>query len=311
MKLSTRFAAVACACALLALGACLPSKAPIAKLATTPAKLTLAWPASTAIEIALTPTAPLPTGVETPIVFVHLLDEPGSVVRTFDHELRGTWREGREIRYEQRIFQSALAAPLPAGTYLLSIGLHDPRLGRFALATSGEEIAKQEYQIAAVEVPPTSAAGPEARFSGEWLPPEPAKDRQVVASRPLRGGLGESGGALRGTIGFGPLAGPGTIHLGLQAPGVGGAGARLEIADGGGQPKVKVSSSCGAQQSEVSGTGRFELELAVPAGGPPTSCEIVVEPNFFVKRGDRGDNISVRLDELSYGAATGDDGRAP
>ncbi len=290
--------ALVLAVAALALGACKASKAPIARLETTPPALRLAWPESTEIEIAIAPTAELPEGVERPIVFVHLLDRPGSVVRTFDHELRAAWKPGREIRYRLRIFQSALAPPLPPGRYLLSIGLYDPELGRFALDTRGRESAKQEYQIATVEIPPTSAGGVEARFSGDWLAPEPTAERQVVASRKLRGGGS-------GTIAFGPLAGAGTIHLGLVVPGASGAGTRLEMNDSTGGPKVKVSTSCGGQQTEVSGTGRFDLEVALPDGGAALSCELVIEPNFVVTWNDRTETISIRLEELSFSAGAG------
>lgn len=293
-----RIPVLALAVGALAFGGCKASKAPVARLETTPTELRLAWPESREIEIAIVPTGDLPAGVDRPIVFVHLLDEPGSVVRTFDHELRGAWKPGKEIRYRQRIFQSALASPLPPGRYLLSIGLYDQALGRFALESRGVEVAKQEYQVATVEVPATSASGPEARFSGAWLAPEATADRQVVASRKLRGGG-------PGTIGFGPLAGPGTIHLGLVVPGASGTGTHLEVADGGVGPKVKVSSSCGGQQSEVSGSGRFELEVDVPATSPPASCELVVEPNFVVTLSDSRETVSVRLDELSFSAGTG------
>ena len=283
-----------------ALVACRPSKSPIAALDVSTREIHLAWPQSTEIELGLVPSAPLPKGVDHPILFVHLLDEPGSVVRTFDHELRGAWKPGAELRDRHRIFQSALAAPLPAGHYLLTVGLYDLQLGRFALSTRAPEITQEEYQVATVEVPTTSAAGPEAHFSGDWLAPEPSSDRQVVASRRLRGGA-------PGTIGFGPLAGPGTIFLGLVVPGASGTGSRLELNDGALQPKVKVSSSCGGQQSEVTGTGRFDFELQVPAAAPPASCEVVIEPNFVISLGDRAETISIRLEELSYRPGAGGD----
>ncbi|MGH7336226.1 MAG: hypothetical protein ACREI7_01490, partial [Myxococcota bacterium] len=152
--------------ALLAAGGCQPARSPIARLEVAPAELELAWPRFVELEVELEPIAPLPPGVDRPILFVHLLDEPGSVVRTFDHELPGEWKTGSRVRYEHRIYQSALASPLPAGRYLLSVGLYDPEVGRFALESAGLEIAKLEYQVATVDVPATVAGGPEARFSG-------------------------------------------------------------------------------------------------------------------------------------------------
>jgi hypothetical protein len=300
-RLSPRSAGVALAAVALALPACGPRSEPVAALAASPRSLRLAWPESAEVELALTPRAELPSGVDRPIVFVHLLDEPGSVVRTFDHELPGAWRRGGELRYRLRLFQSALAPPLAAGSYLLSIGLYDPELGRFALATRAEEVAKLEYQIATVEVPPLGPAGPEARFSGEWLAPEAAADRQVVASRRLRGGQA-------GTIRFGPFAGPGTIHVGLVLPRASGDDGRVDLDPGATLPKVRVESSCGGVQSEISGTGRMDVDLAVPAGAAPSTCEIVVAPNFVVRPAGRGEPTSVRLEELSF--AAGDGGEA-
>jgi hypothetical protein len=284
----------ALAVALISSASCKRAKAPLAKLEVRPAQLELAWPRFVELDFELAPIAPLPAGVERPILFVHLLDEPGSVVRTFDHELPGEWKPGSALRYRRRIYQSALASPLPPGRYLLSVGLYDPEAGRFALESVGPEIAKLEYQVATVEVPPTTAAGPEARFSGEWLPPESLEDRQILAARKLRGGA-------PGRIGFGPVSGPGLIHLGIVVPAAS-QGARLEVAGGETQPKVKLSSSCGGEQSEVSGTGRFDLDIVLPAGTTAASCEIVVEPNFVLRIGDRADLTSVRLEELSFRA---------
>jgi hypothetical protein len=94
------------------------------------------------------------------------------------------------------------------------------------------------------------------------------------------------------------------IHLAFVVPGAV-PGTRLEVTGGEAQPKVKLSSSCGGEQSEVSGTGRFDLDLVLPAGTAAASCEIVVEPNFVLKIGDRADTTSVRLEELSFRAGEG------
>ena len=69
---------------------------------------------------------------------------------------------------------------------------------------------------------------------------------------------------------------------------------------------MKVSSSCGGQQTEVTGAGRFDLEIAVPGGAPPATCDLVVEPNFVVSMNDRAETISIRLEELSFAPGAGD-----
>jgi hypothetical protein len=217
--------------------------------------------------------AALPPLAEHPIVFLHLLDEPGSVVRTFDHALPGAWLPGQPVRYRHRLLQSALADPLPAGRYLLSLGLYDRDLGRFALGGAVEEIGRQEYQVATVVVLAPMASDPQARFSADWLAPEPSTDRQIVVSRLLRGGAA-------GTIQFGPLAGPGQIAIGLQLPDPASSGSRLELAAGETQPKVRLSSSCGGPLAEVTGAGSFVVEIELPEGGAPAVCEISVAPNY-------------------------------
>ncbi|MBC6952016.1 hypothetical protein DWB58_29210, partial [candidate division KSB1 bacterium] len=40
---------------------------------------------------------------------------------------------------------------------------------------------------------------------------------------------------------------------------------RLEILDGGPQPKIRIGSTCGGGQPELAGTGRFEVDLDLPA----------------------------------------------
>ena len=57
-------------------------------------------------------------------VMVHLLDEAGTVVRTFDHPFPGDWSVGDVRSYQIEIFQSALAPPLAKGEYRLMVGLY-------------------------------------------------------------------------------------------------------------------------------------------------------------------------------------------
>jgi hypothetical protein len=282
---------------LLTLGAlalaCAGGKTPVAELAAVPETLALGWPELAEVELELTPMAPLPAEAGDPIVFLHLTDESGAVVRTFDHRLPGEWRPGRAQRYRVRVHQSALVEPLPAGPYRLTAGLYDPELGRYALRTRAEEVGRQEYRLVRVSVTPPDREAPQARFSEQWLPPEPGGDRQVLVRRSLRGGA-------VGTIQFGPVSGPGVVQLGLFVPPSTAGDARFELLDEGPQPRVRIASTCGGELAEITGTGRFDVDLAIEGELVQGTCEVTLEPNFQLTRGDRAETTSVRLEMLAW-----------
>lgn len=270
---------------------CAAGRSPVGRLDVSPSAFSLAWPEFVEVRIRLQAERSLPDGGTRPIVFLHLLDEPGSVVRTFDHALPGEWVEGREYDYSVRVLLSALAEPLPAGDYLLSLGLYTPEQGRFALRTDAEEVAKLEYEVAKVAVGPPSVSGPRARFSEGWLPPEAGADRQILARRSLLGGA-------TGTVQFGPLSGPGTLQLRVEIPEEARDRARLELEPGENQAKLRVMSSCGGEQVEVSGAGGFDLDLDVPAA--TEACALSFTPNFQIRWRDRAETTSARLAVLAW-----------
>ncbi len=283
--------------ALLIAGAgCHRASAPVASLTVAPATLQLGFPEFTEIEIRLTPESELPVGVE-PRLFLHLLEEPGVVLRTFDHRLPGGWREGRELVYRHRLYQSALGEPLEPGTYLLSAGLYDESGRRYALRGAGEEVAKLEYAVAEVAVPAPGEGMPAVRFSDLWRPPEPGVDRQILGRRALSGG-----GA--GILQIGPLKGPGEILLRVGFPEAGGG--RLEIAEGGSVPKVHLRSTCGGHEAEISGGG-METLVPVPPTAAPVACDIEFSPNFVVRSGDSPEPRSVTVEIVAWRAGVEDE----
>ena len=279
-------------------GGCKRSAPPVAALEASPNHLMLLWPEFTELQLTFEPLTELPPGGGEPIVFVHLLDEPGSVVRTFDHPLPQPWRVGRKIEDRLRIYQSALAEPLEAGQYLLSVGLYRSGSERFSLRTEGEQVSRYEYRVATVDVRAPSDKMPHARFSDAWLPPQPGADLQVLARRSLRGGVS-------GTIQFGPVDGAGRLLATLEIPHEGGSGARLEMLDGTTLPKVKLSSSCGGGQPEVSGAGRVDVELEIPPAAGARICEVTITPNFQLTSTDKAEATSVVLEELSWERTSG------
>ncbi len=141
-------------------------------------------------------------------------------------------------------------------------------------------------------MPPPGEGDPRARFSESWLPVELGADRQVLGRRTLRGGS-------PGTLQFGPLAGPSTLFLNLELPHRE-AAERVELLEEGAQPKVVLSASCGGAQAEVTGEGTFDVDLELPGGEGPETCEVTVQPNFQVRHPDRAEKTSVRLGVLAW-----------
>ena len=293
----TRRAAALVVLLVAAAAGCRSQTRPVARLESHPAHLRLGYPEFAEVEIAFAPVAALPQGASAPIVFLHLIEAPDTVLRTFDHPLPGHWQVGGEIRYKVRVHQSALAEPLEPGTYTLVVGLYDRDLGRYALETADEELGRLEYVVGTVEVPAADQATPHVRFSENWLPAEPGSDRQVLARRTLSGGA-------PGTLQFGPLAGAGRIFLALEIPSGEAGSARLELAPGETQAKVRVSSPCAGEQAEFSGPGRHDLDLTIGEEPARAACEIEIAPNFQVISSERTEATSVRLELLAWAKST-------
>ncbi|MGE0641236.1 MAG: hypothetical protein AB7G12_01150 [Thermoanaerobaculia bacterium] len=299
-RLGSRLGAVAgiAGLALVALSSCSKQADPVASLAVESSELELPFPGFTSLTYSLKPAEPLPAGAR-PQLFLHLLDEPGSVIRTFDQPLAEEWEVGREIRHTVRLAQSALAEPLEAGNYLLTAGLYDPDGDRFPLRTRAKAVARMEYQVATVHVPVAGGALPNVRFSEGWLEATPGTDRQILVRRSLAG-------AGPATLQIGPLRGPGELLLRLApAPGV--ALARTELLGGSNQPRVHLRSSCGGVEAELSGELGVETVLEVPATETEVSCDIEIGANFTARVGADGSPRSTALELLAWRAGAADE----
>lgn len=270
--------ALACALAagLAAAGGCGEGGGdPVASLTVEPARLALPYGSYAELELGWRVASDL-EGASDPVrVFLHLLDAEGDLARTFDHDLPGPWRVGREWRYPARIYQSLMAPPLPPGDYSVTGGIYDAQGNRWPLETAGERVGRHEYRLATVEVPSRGIELPAIEFSEAWSPTLAGADRQVVAFRWLSGD---------GTIRLGDPREPGTLWLGFRVPPEEGT-MRRRIVDGpagggGGDPRVGIAAGCGGFEAQVSGEGHHDVTVPLtPAEG---ACEITLNPNYVL-----------------------------
>jgi hypothetical protein len=267
--------------------------APVGQVEVRPQSLQVGYPEMRELHLAWQPTAGLDPADGQATVFVHLRDGRGQIVRTYDHPFPRAWQEGTPVPDGVRIFQSALAPPLPPGRYELTLGLYGNKSGkRWPLDVAGPDLGRHEYQVAEVEVP---APGPHPRlaFAGPWLASESGGSRQVVTLRWLDGA---------GVLRVEGISGPGTFWLMLKIPAGNGPGEKLVLDDASNAPSVVVSSSCGGVEAGISGPGSHEVEIPIdgtPAGG---SCEIRLKPNFHLLKAGlpNGGRRSVALENAAW-----------
>lgn len=239
---------------------------PVGRVLVEPGIVELGYPHSVPIQIRFEPSAELAKQQGRAKVFVHLLDQPGSVLRTFDHTLPEQWVPGQELSYTIDLYQSALGESLPAGNYMLTVGLYDSDSGRrWTLQTAGEEVARQEYRVASVSVPAGDSPGPEFVFSGDWLPLEPGQDRQILGRRWLTGAA---------TLSLSSLRGPGSLRLELQIP----EWAEAEYE----QATVELTTSCSEQTVVVAGAAVHRIELQDLGSEGEELCEVYLMPAYQV-----------------------------
>jgi hypothetical protein len=270
----------------LLLVACGDAGDPVARLTASQAEVTLPHGRRVPLELRWEPLRPLAAGV-TPVVFVHVLDAEGLVVRTFDHPFPAPWRPGTPVTDVVALQQSALAPALPAGDYSLAAGLYDGASERWPLATDVEEVARQEYRLARVVVPPNDARAPSFAFSEQWHPVEATGDRQTVARRWLAGD---------GTLEVTRLPGAADLVLAVSIPVIE-PPLRVVLEPGASVPALAVLSECSGFAASVSGAGRHELRVPVPASG---SCRVRLAPNFSVLEPGSPRKLAVALEHLAW-----------
>jgi hypothetical protein len=292
---------------------------PVAELEAQPAELRLDYPRFAVLTLTFRITGERPGGPgPLPIVFVHLLDGAGTVVRTFDHPFPAAWRGGATVSDSVTLYQSALAPPLAPGRYRLTVGLYDPER-RWPLA-GGEEADRREYVAAAVAVGGADPDVPSFHFSESWLPPQPRGEVQILTHRWLSG---------EGRIRLTGIRQAGTLWLRLRIPPPQFEGFTMTLAAGAAQPAVLVSSGCAGEEVSLSGSGTHDVSLRVdpieakkapaPSGEKEApqkaaadvpeedaggACEISLRPNFSFTStsGAQALRQSVALEVLAWGA---------
>lgn len=284
-------AAVALALPLLACG---QAPQPVATVEVVPTEISLPYPGYSSLRLEWGPIAALGEVEGQPLVFVHLLDQAGSVVRTFDHPLPFAWRTGEKQSYEIPLYQSALAPPLDRGEYRLSLGLYDRSGRRWALDVSGEEVAESEYAAARVRVDDGADGVPMFYFSPSWLPLEAGTDVQILGRRWLT-----DAGALR----VAEVPGEGSIWLTFRIPPPEEGLEELSLAEGETEPSVRIAGSCSDEEKTVSGFGSHQVRIPLTAGADgelAEECEIVVEPNYYLVEVKTLARRSLALEILSW-----------
>lgn len=281
-----------CVCWVLLTAACGPGEEPVGSLAVGADALSLPYPSRATLDVTFEPSAELEALEGEPFVFVHLLDEQGQVLRTFDHPLPFEWQPGDSRTYAVELWQSALGAPLDPGTYTLTLGLYDAAGHRWALDVDAQEVDDQEYRVAEVEVPPLADDPVQVTFPGAWSSLERGGDRQVLVRRWV-----EDGGRIE-LSGFGDSL---DVALLLRIPPEGELQqSRLVLQEGATEPAVDVTSDCADSATRVAGFGSHAVELTLSLPEDAESCSISLEPGFVYLNLDGFEKRSVSLENLTW-----------
>ncbi len=276
------------ALAALLIAGCEEAPQPVGGIAVEPTQIALPASSYTPLEITVTPSTALDAGAD-PHVMVHLLDASGTVVRTFDHPLPVEWTPGTTESYPIDLYQSALAPPLDAGAYRLTVGLYDPAAGRWALTAAGEEVATSEYAVATVDAAPRPEAGPRFFFSPTWQATEAGTDVQILGRRWLRGD---------GSIRVDRLESAGTLKVVARIPKPNPELEDLVLSEGFDGVVLEATTTCSDQSWTFTGQGRHVLEVSVGAGAG--ECEIAFVPRYQIVNRLNLDGRALVVDLLAW-----------
>ena len=258
------------ALALACLAGC-AKKTPVGKVEIEPRLVTLPFSQVRTVHVTWTPSAPL--GDEQPTVFVHLLDGKRKVLRTFDHPFPGRWREGEPVANDLRLYQSALAEPLPPGKYRVTLGLYGKDGRRWPLDGLGEPVGRDEYDAFQVEVPNQNPS-PRFAFAPTWMDLEAGGDRQVLARRWLLN---------RAAFRLVDQREAGAVWMVLQIPPNTLSDYKMVLDEGATTPTVLIRGNCGGTETSVTGPGLHEVEVNVDAPPPNDFCHFILSANYALQ----------------------------
>jgi hypothetical protein len=283
---------------LLAAGmmACAPAETPVARVQMSPDSTDLGYSEVRSVELSWEILEPLGEGAVEPRVMVHLLDGPGNVLRTFDHDFPESWRPGDTVRYEVPVHQSALGPPIRAGRYQLSVGLYGADGVRWPLDMEDREIDTGEYEVGEITISQPDIT-PVFRFSDVWQPIEAGTDRQILGRRWLVG---------EGSIWVSKADSLHSVWMVVWIPTDESGVSRMMLEGEAEEPRVLLTSVCGGAEVEVNGVGRHEVEVPVGAEPPadseeePGECEIRLQPNFHLLMIPSGERRTVLLEAVAW-----------
>ncbi len=282
----------------LAILGCAQQQEPVGRLSASAGEVELGYPGVAKVDLSWEMVSALDGLEGEPIVFLHLLDAQGNILRTFDHDFPAAWTAGGEHSYTVPIYQSALAPPLDEGSYPLTAGLYDRAGHRWSLESAGREIAEGEYELTSVVVGGPDAQMPQFFFSSNWLSVEGGTDLQTLARRWLTDD---------GVVRLGGLTSPGELWLRVGIPQGGGALQEPVITDGEGEQMVMVTTTCGDAAVQVSGAGSHAvtLPISLPEAGEETQaaageCEIRFHANYHLLSQDGNERRTMVLEGLFW-----------
>lgn len=273
---------------------CEAAPAPVGSVSIEPAELALPYPGFVNLTVAWDMTEALAGESDDAMVFLHLLDSEGAVERTFDHPLPFDWQVGASRTYDVMLYQSALAPPLEAGTYQLTLGLYGRDGERWTLAGGAPEVADREYQVGQIDTAGTATQVPMFYFSPSWLPLEAGTDVQILGRRWLTD---------EGSIRIAEIPAAGAVWLSLRLSEPRESVEELSMIETGGVPGFSLASTCGGDEQVASGYGLHQFLVPVTGGGDgalPAECEITIRPNFQIVEVNTLTRRSVGLEILSW-----------
>ncbi len=238
------------------------------------------------------PLSPLAVTSSELIVFVHLIDQEGNVQRTFDHSFPANWAEGNEVTYPLELHQSAIAPPLPPGSYDLTMGLYTASGRRWPLEVEAPEVDDGEYALAEVAIPNSVMATPRFSFSDAWKAPQETGFRQILAHRWLTEKNAE--------LVIWGIDRPGEAVLSFTIPRLQEQNLRLRTKAPDVVPAVAVESDCGSVRGRLSGYGSHEIRIMVPASVPGQRCTVSFSPSFYFINSESSRRFSTLLESTTW-----------